>query len=90
MSLSDKLKNASDDSLYRFCRIGLILLDESIPLEERKYLKEVLDLPEGTPGRISNTNLYKIFREEQYDMSLSTVDRHRRQSCGCFKKVGGK
>jgi dTDP-4-dehydrorhamnose reductase len=32
----------------------------------------------------------KIFREEGYDISLSTVDRHRKESCGCYNMSVGK
>ena len=58
--------------------------------KDKKILAETFDVPEGVPGRVTNVSLCKILREEGYDISLSTVDRHRRKDCGCFNLVAGK
>lgn len=82
MSLSDKLKIAAEHSSKRFCKIGVLL--QNLPSKDRIALEEAINTPEGTPNRISNSDLFKLLREENYDISLSTVDRHRRHTCGCF------
>lgn len=89
MSLSDRLQSAAEDSKIRLCKIGLLLAGSSLSEKDKKHLKEVFAVPEGEPGRISNVSLAKIFREEGYDISLSTVDRHRNQACGCFNMAAG-
>lgn len=90
MSLSDRLQSASKESTTKLCKIGLLLAGDVLSEKDKKHLVEVFDTPEGVPGRITNVSLSKIFREEGYDISLSTVDRHRRKDCGCFNLVAGK
>jgi len=90
MSLSDKLQSASKDSNIKLCKIGLLLSGNVLSDKDKKTLIETFDVPEGVPGRVTNVALSKILREEGYDISLSTVDRHRRKDCGCFNLVAGK
>lgn len=85
MSLSDKLKNASESSQVTLCKIGAILNSPSVPSEDRQYLKSVLDAEESDPNRIPNTHIGRILREEGFDTSNSAVDRHRRRDCSCFR-----
>lgn len=89
MSLSDRLSSAAENSAIRLCKIGMLMAGSSLSEKDKKHLKEVFDTPEGAPNRISNVALCKIFREEGYDISLSTVDRHRKQSCGCYNMAAG-
>jgi hypothetical protein len=90
MSLSDRLQSASKESNIKLCKIGLMLNGDILSEKDKKSLIEAFDVPEGVPGRITNVALSKIFREEGYNISLSTVDRHRRKDCGCFNLVAGK
>ncbi len=90
MSISDRLQSASKESNIKLCKIGLMLGGEALSEKDKKSLQETLDTPEGVPGRITNVSISKILREEGYDISLSTVDRHRRKDCGCFNLVAGK
>jgi hypothetical protein len=85
MSISDKLKNASKSSQTTLCKLGILLQSSSISLEDRDYLKSVLDVEDTDPNRIPNTQIGRILREEGYDMSNSAVDRHRRKECPCFR-----
>lgn len=89
MSLSDRLKSASEVSNIRLCKIGILMAGTSLSEKDKQHLNDVFAIQDGTPGRISNVALAKIFREEGYDISLSTVDRHRKQSCGCFNVATG-
>jgi|688.fasta_scaffold73113_3 hypothetical protein len=85
MSLSDKLKNASKSSQTALCKLGIVLQSTSVPVEDRNYLKSVLEVEESTPDRIPNSQIGRILREEGYDISNSAVDRHRRKDCSCFR-----
>lgn len=89
MSLSDRLQSAAEDSKIRLCKIGLLLAGTSLSEKDKQHLNDVFAIKEGTAGRVTNVALAKIFREEGYDISLSTVDRHRNQSCGCFNMAAG-
>ena len=90
MSLSERLQSASKESTAKLCKIGLLLAGDVLTEKDKKTLTETIDTPEGVPGRVTNVSLTKILREEGYDISLSTVDRHRRKDCGCFNLVAGK
>jgi hypothetical protein len=85
MSLSDKLKNASESSQVTLCKLGVILNSSSVPSEDREYLKSVLNVEESDPNRIPNSHIGRILREEGFDTSNSAVDRHRRRDCSCFR-----
>lgn len=90
MSLSERLNSASKESTTKLCKIGMLLAGDVLSDKDKKTLTETFDVPEGVPGRVTNVSLTKILREEGYDISLSTVDRHRRKDCGCFNLVAGK
>jgi hypothetical protein len=90
MSLSERLNSASKESTAKLCKIGMLLAGDVLSDKDKKTLSETFDVPEGVPGRVTNVSLTKILREEGYDISLSTVDRHRRKDCGCFNLVAGK
>lgn len=90
MSLSERLQSASKESSIRPCKIGLMLSGDVLSETDKKSLIETFEIPDRVPGRVSNVALSRILREEGYDISLSTVDRHRRKDCGCFNLVTGK
>ena len=90
MSLSERLVSASKESTAKLCKIGMLLAGDVLTEKDKKTLAETINTPDGVPGRVTNVSLSKILREEGYDISLSTVDRHRRKDCGCFNLVAGK
>jgi hypothetical protein len=87
MSLAQRLAEASIATSTTLCKIGTILNDEKIPQDDRKALESILNVPEGTPNRLTNAAIAKVLREEGYDLSNSAVDRHRRVDCPCVRKV---
>ena len=87
MSLSERFAEVSSSEQKTVCKIGAILIDESIPSEERKVLSEILETPEGTPGRLTNSDIGRVLRAEKFDLSNSAVDRHRRRDCPCNRKA---
>jgi hypothetical protein len=56
--------------------------------EDKKELLEVLSVQLGEPKRIPNTTITKLLNEEGYEVGTSTVERHREQSCCCYKSLG--
>jgi len=86
MSLSDKLAEASKKSGSK-CKLGALLAGTVLPEKDCNYLIDVLSVPEGDPRRISNVDIARVLRDEGFDISDSSVDRHRRRDCGCYRKV---
>lgn len=84
MSLSERLAAASGVK-KRFCKIGVILSGTQLKDEDKKILSNYLDTPEGTPGRIANTAIAAALRAEGFDVSNSSVDRHRNGDCACVR-----
>jgi hypothetical protein len=87
MSLSERFAEAGTTEQKTLCKIGAILVNDTIPAEERKVLAEILAVPEGTPGRLNNATIGRVLRAEKFDLSNSAVDRHRRLDCPCTRKV---
>jgi hypothetical protein len=87
MSLSNRLQNASQTAKASVCKIGKLLLAEQLSQEDKVYLSTILDVPENDPNRVTNAALARVLREEGFDISDSSVDRHRRRDCGCYRKT---
>lgn len=86
MSLSDKLSKVSEKP-NSLCKLGALLNGNALPEKDRKYLNDVLSVSDGDPRRISNVDIARVLREEGFNISDSSVDRHRRKDCGCFRRV---
>lgn len=63
------------------CKVGVIL--KKLPPKDSEVLASVLNSPENSPKRLSNTQIAKFLKSENYSISTSTVDRHRRGDCSC-------
>lgn len=89
MPLADKLSAASDN--YQkdksTCKLVALTLDPNIPKKDREALSEVINLKEGDEGFIPNSTLAALLTEEGYDISASSVDRHRGNKCSCRRLV---
>lgn len=82
MSLSARL-NESTKSQPRFCKVGAILGGAQVSDEDKVVLRQFLDAPEGSPGRLTNAAIAAALRAEGFDISNSSVDRHRGNQCAC-------
>ncbi len=80
MSLADKLQKLQDEQ-RTLCKIGVVL--EKLPPKDSAALVAVLAAPEGQPNRLSNVQIARFLKEENYSLSVSSVDRHRRGDCAC-------
>ena len=85
MSLSDKLKVASEEARTSSCKLGDLLNSSKLSPEDRANLSIILDTPADSPSVVSNSELGRILRDENFDISNSTIDRHKRGDCRCRK-----
>ena len=86
MSLSARLAESTKPA-PRFCKVGAILGGSVLPEEDKKALREFLDTPDGVAGRLTNAAIASALRAEDFDISNSSVDRHRGGQCSCNRKV---
>jgi hypothetical protein len=82
MSLSDRL-NESTKTQPKFCKIGAVLSSTQLSAEDKVTLGQFIDVPEGTPGRLTNAAIASALRAEGFDISNSSMDRHRGGQCAC-------
>jgi len=82
MSLSDQIKSELNKVSNRLCKIGRLLPELS--KEDRESLVDALEKSPHSSGGLSNVQIHKILLSEGYDIGLSTVDRHRNKTCGCY------
>lgn len=84
MSFAEKLLAASQEiSPSVRCKIGSILTSPPLTDSDKAALKAALSVPRHIPNRLTNTQLTKLLRAEGFEISLSTLDRHRRGDCVC-------
>ena len=87
MSLSDKLLEATKKASASACKLGLLLQGEKLSVKEKEQLSQILEVSEDDPRRVPNTAVAKVLRDEGYDISNSSVDRHRRGDCSCNRNA---
>lgn len=89
MSLSDKLSAAQAEAAtpgIKPCLVGRLLVGgSSLSPDDLAKLTEVINVPEGTPGRLKNTEIVLALRSEGIDLSFTAMDRHRAQTCNCYR-----
>ncbi len=87
MSLSDRLSDAKNQASIVVCKLGALLHGERLTAKEKSQLQDILSVPENDPSRVSNAALAQILREEGFDISKSSIDRHKNKSCTCYRKA---
>jgi hypothetical protein len=87
LALSKKLEEAISEANIKLCKLAAVLVSPDLSAEDKKYIEEILSVPESNPSRVPNTTLGRILREEGYDVSNSAIDRHRRGDCSCNRLV---
>lgn len=83
MSLSENLRTESSKSITKLCKIGLLLIELSE--EDRQSLNQAFETPRHLSHGLTNVQIHKILVSEGYPLGLSAVDRHRNQTCGCYR-----
>lgn len=87
MSLSDRLSKISEESGNVACKLGALLTGNKLTQKEKTQLEEILAVPIDDPTRVSHSALSIILREEGYDISKSSIDRHKRKACPCYRRI---
>jgi hypothetical protein len=87
VSLSDRLSSAQSDAKNLFCKIGNLLQGENLSTKDKENLEVALNTPITDSKRITNAALARLLREEGHDVSDSSMDRHRRKDCSCYRKA---
>jgi hypothetical protein len=87
MSLSDKLAQTSIQAKVVLCKVGALVEGTILPAKDKEYLLNALNTPEGSLNRLTNADIGRVLREEGFDISNSSVDRHRRSECSCNRKA---
>ena len=86
MSLSERLSKVADEASTVACKLGLLLKGDKLTLKEKQQLEQILAVPDNDPTRVSNSTLSQVLREEGHDISKSSIDRHKRKTCPCYRK----
>ena len=87
MSLSDRLSQAKTEASVVVCKLGALIQGERLNNKEKQQLLDILAVPDNDPTRVSNTTLAQVLREEGFDISKSSIDRHRAKTCTCYRKA---
>lgn len=87
MSLSDRLSSAQSNAKNLFCKIGNLLQGDNLSAKDKEQLETALNAPLTDSKRITNAALARLLREEGHDISDSSMDRHRRKDCSCYRKA---
>lgn len=84
MSLSDLLDEVSTRSTTSgLCKFAQILLGPQVDDESRAKIEQILSVPYGIPGRVSNKDLARALRASGIPITDTSIDRHRSGSCPC-------
>jgi hypothetical protein len=85
MSLSDKLQAAA--SSKQLCILAELFINPKLSKQDQQNLIAIVDTDKNDPSYVPGAQIGRILREEGFDISNSTIDRHRRGDCGCGKKT---
>lgn len=68
------------------CRFSEVM--NELPSDSAEYLQQIIDTPEGIPGRLSNATIALVLQSEGYAIGRTSVGEHRRKYCQCY--IGGE
>lgn len=84
MSLSDLLDDVSTRSTAKgLCKFAQILAGPDVDDASRVKIQEILAVPYGVIGRVSNKDLARVLRASGLPVTDTSIDRHRSGSCPC-------
>jgi len=84
VSLSDRLSEASPSRPGKPCGISRVLSELSD--EDADALEASMRVPVGDPQRLSSQQISSILKLEGHNVSLKTVELHRKGSCRCVSR----
>jgi hypothetical protein len=85
MSLSDKLQAAASST--PLCALAQVFVNPKLSKQDQQNLTTIVATRKEDPSYVPSAQLGRILREEGFDVSNSTIDRHRRGECGCGKRT---
>lgn len=85
MTLAEKFKTTKPSQSGLPC--GIARLFDSLDVEDKQALEEVLFSESVGIKRMSNTKIHQILTEEGYEIAVSSIAQHRRKQCRCFVGV---
>jgi hypothetical protein len=85
MSLGDTLELLAKESKNQRCKLGVLMDSGSLELHDHATLITILQQPKDDPARVTNKAIAALLRDEGYDITDTTVDRHRSKTCLCHK-----
>lgn len=90
MELAAKLKEANRQYKSNFlCKLMQVTLDEKLSKADVDAITTVINSNPLHDNHVPNNKLAAVLREEGYDISSSSVDRHRRGECSCTRMIQG-
>lgn len=81
MSLADRLRDESPSRPGKPCGIARVL--DALGDEDAEALRVSMAVPIGDPQRLSSQQISSILKLEGHDVSMKTVEIHRKGACRC-------
>lgn len=89
MSLADRLNEVREsyNNETQVCKLMSVTFNSGLSAVDVDALLKAINARAGDEHHMPNSRLAQALREEGFDVSPSAVDRHRRGSCACGRKV---
>ncbi len=89
MALADRLLAATDtyQSKTFVCKLMKITLDTKLSKSDVDAIIRIINSSPLDENHVPNIRLAYALREEGYDVSTSSIDRHRRGHCACARII---
>lgn len=89
MSLAERLNEVREsyNNQTQVCKLMSVTFRSGLSAVDVDALLKTINARVGDEHHMPNTRLSQALREEGFDVSVSAVDRHRRGSCSCGRKV---
>lgn len=84
MTLADRLSKSSGKAAGLPCKIGSLLAGEQLSKDDKAQLIKALESPYGTPGRWPTSQIVAALQDENFDVGVPSVAKHRAGTCRCF------
>lgn len=89
MSLAERLSEVREsyNNETQVCKLMSVTSHSGLSAVDVDALLKAINASAGDEHHMPNSRLAQALREEGFDVSPSAVDRHRRGTCSCGRKV---
>ena len=89
MSLAERLNKVRESysNETQVCKLMSVTFHSGLSAVDVDALIKTINASVGDEHHMPNTRLAQALREEGFDVSASAVDRHRKGTCSCVRKV---